>query len=164
MIYIHLPGLPPSENNAYFQLPKGSRVLTKAGKKYKADTIAHIVKHHATETRELKMDATIGGFLCFGFDNLYVKSWPKRGKNRFVKRDLLNCPKLLMDAITEATAIDDSQLCFGFTYKYPAESAETRIYLWNEDESNVGAQVLGAFAEIIGSGRPVQPDRAVPTL
>lgn len=152
MIYIQLPNLPPTENNAFFNLPKGGRKLTKAAEKYKADTVAHIVKHHATETGELKKDQAIGCFLCFGLPKFFTAGWPSKAKHRFVRQDVLNLPKLLIDAIVEATSIDDSQLCFANTYKYQSESPETRIYIWNEEGRNVGAQLLGAFAAIIGSG------------
>lgn len=164
MIYIHLKALPPSANTAYFNHPSGGRALTKAGKKYKSDVTQHIIRHHAAETKELKKNCAIGVLIAYGFSNLFTKSFPEKAKNRFTQQDVSNRAKLLHDAIVDATSIDDSQFCFDFAYKYQAPAPETRIYIWNEDEKNVGARLLSAFAELIGSGRTLQPNRAGTTL
>lgn len=153
MIYIVLPGLPPSSNNAYITLPTGGRTLSSDGKKYKKDVINHLVKHHAPELKQLKKDATIGCLIAYGFNNMYSKGWPKKADNRFRKNDLMNRPKLLQDAICEATSMDDSQICFDYKYKYSTETAQTTIYIWNEDDEHIGQRLLAAFTEIIGSAR-----------
>lgn len=149
MICIVLPSLPPSSNQAYFNHPAGGRALTKAATKYKKDVVAHIVKHHATETGQLRKDATIGCLIAYGFPELTNKGWPKKASTRYKKNDLANRPKLLQDAICEATAMDDSQICFDYKYKYQSEKAETRIYIWNEEDEPFGQRLLGAFDEIV---------------
>jgi Holliday junction resolvase RusA-like endonuclease len=161
MIYIVLDSLPPSANQAYFNLPSkkskkegegmevGGRVLTKAGKAYKQGVINHIAKHHGMQTQELRKDATISCLIAYGFPDMLSKGWPEKAKSRYRKNDLANRPKLLQDAISEATSMDDSQICFDFKYKYPSEKPQTTIYIWNEDEQPYGQRLLAAFDAII---------------
>ena len=151
MIYIVLNSLPPSSNQAYFNHPAGGRALTKAATKYKKDVIQHIVKHHATETGQLRKDVTIGCLIAYGFPDLINKGWPKKAKARYKKDDLANRPKLLQDAICEATSMDDSQICFDYKYKFKSEKPETHIYIWNEEDEPLGQRLLGAFHDIVRS-------------
>lgn len=169
MIYIKLDSLPPSANQAYFNLPSrrskkagkgggmvpGGRALTKAGKAYKETVVNHIVKHHGMQTQELKKDACISCFVAYGIPDMYNSGWPDEAKSRYKKIDLANFPKLLQDAICEATSMDDRQICFDYKYKYQSEKPETSIYIWNEDETPIGRQLLGVFASIIGGPRTV---------
>jgi Holliday junction resolvase RusA-like endonuclease len=148
MIFIELEGLPPTSNHAYIDTPHG-RVLTKAGKKYKADVVAHIVKYHAVQTKELAKEATIGCFVAYGMPNLLTAGWPKKAKHRYTKQDLTNFPKLLQDAIVEASAIDDSQICFDYKYKYQSQKAETKVWIWNEDHEPTGARLVHHFGFLI---------------
>jgi Holliday junction resolvase RusA-like endonuclease len=156
MIYIVMEGLPPSSNQAYWDNPAGGRVLTKAGKKYKADVVQHILKNHAHETQELAKDVTIGCVLFFGFPDLFTKGWPKTAKSRYKKQDVENRPKLLLDAIMEATAMDDSQICIHNKVKYQSDRPLTTIYIWDEDKQPIGRELLAAFNTIVRRPRPVQ--------
>lgn len=164
MIYIVLEGLPPSSNTAYINLPprkkegskgfdRGGRVLSPEGKKYKKDVINFLVKNHGPELKQLKKDATIGCLIAYGFSEMLSKGWPDKAQNRFRKNDLMNRPKLLQDAIAEATSMDDSQICFDFKYKYQTDVERTTIYIWNEDDEPIGNQLFAAFSSIIGSAR-----------
>jgi Holliday junction resolvase RusA-like endonuclease len=150
VIYIYLDSLPPSSNTAYYNNPKAGRVLTKSGKKYKLDVVQHIVKNHAHQTQELEKNSSIGALIAYGFPNLLNKNFPDKSKERFKRVDVNNRSKLLIDAVKEATAIDDSQICYDFEYKYHSEKEETHIWVWNEDKNNVGGQILRAFAQIAG--------------
>lgn len=162
MIYIQLPSLPPSANQAYFNLPskktdkgfqRGGRALTKAGKAYKEEVVNHIVKHHGMQTQQLKKNVAISCLIAYGFPNMFTQGFPDKAKHRFTIQDLANRPKLLQDAICEATVIDDSQICFDFKYKYQSQEPETRIWIWNEDEEPIGQRLLGAFSQIVGYTR-----------
>jgi len=175
MIYIILNSLPPSSNQAYFNLParkgakgegviRGGRALTKAGSAYKKEVINHIAKNHGMQTQQLKKDAAIGCLIAYGFPDMYSKGWPKNAISKYRKNDLANRPKLLQDAIVEATSIDDSQICFDYKYKYLSAEPQTTIYIWNEDEEPFGQQLIAAFGAIIGSARQVQSNGAVPAL
>jgi Holliday junction resolvase RusA-like endonuclease len=167
MIVITLEGLPPSSNQAYVNQPsrkgreggmvRGGRMLTQAGKAYKAEVIQHIVKNHAHQTRELRKDATIGCFIAYGFHDLINSGWPKKAAWRYKKSDLTNRAKLLQDAIVEATAMDDSQICFDYQYKYQSEQPMTTVYIWNEDDDPIGQRVLQSFAAILRGPTAVQP-------
>lgn len=166
MIYIVLKGLPPSANHAYITLPskpgkngkgmqRGGRVLSQEGKKYKKDVVNHLVKHHGPELKQLAKDATIGCLIAYGFPEMLTKGWPDKAENRFRKNDLMNRPKLLQDAIVEATSMDDSQICFDYKYKYQADEEQTTIYIWNEDNEPYGARLLSTFSSLIGCPRQV---------
>lgn len=159
MIRIVLDNLPPSSNNAYINLPaktkkggkgvqRGGRVLSDEGKKYKKMVIDHLVKHHAPQLKVLRKNATIGCLIAYGFPEMYSKGFPDKAENRFRKNDLANRPKLLQDAIVEATSMDDSQICFDYKYKFPSEKPQTVVYIWNEDDEPIGARLLSAFAAI----------------
>lgn len=164
MIVIVKLGLPPSSNQAYFNHPSGGRALTKAGTAYKKDVTNYIVKNHATQTGQLKKDKAVGMLVALGFTDLFNKGWPKTAKTRYKRIDLDNRYKLLQDAIFEATAIDDSQICFDFHYKYAAEEALTTIYIWNEEEEPIGQRLLSAFGSLMGPPPELQPNRAVSTV
>lgn len=173
MIYIVMEGLPPSSNQAYFNMPskktkegmkRGGRVLTRAGEAYKREVVQYIVKNHGHQTRELRKDATIGCFIAYGFPDMMNSGWPKEAQWRYKKNDLANRPKLLQDAICEATAMDDSQICFDYKYKYQSETPLTTIWIWNEDEDNVGQRILEAFGAILRGAPALQSQRAVSTL
>lgn len=155
MIYIVMKGVPPSANKAYWDNPKGGRILTTAGKAYKRDTVQYIVKNHANQTRELRKNATISCLIAYGFHNMMNMTWPEKADWRYKRLDLSNRAKLLQDAIVEATAIDDSQICFDFSYKYHAEEDLTTIYIWNEDEEPFGQRLLASFESIIRGPRPL---------
>lgn len=149
MIYIVMEGLPPSSNQAYWDKPNGGRILTKAGAKYKKDVVQHILKNHAMETQQLAKDVTIGCLLCFGFPDLFNEGWPKKAKSRYKRQDVENRPKLLIDAIKEATSMDDSQICFHNKYKYKSEKPQTTVYIWDEDKEPFGQRLLTHFGELI---------------
>lgn len=164
MIYIVLNSLPPSSNNAYINLPpapakggkgkrRGGRVLSPEGKSYKKDVINHLIKNHGPELKQLRKDATIGCLVAYGFPEMLTKGWPDKAENRFRKNDLMNRPKLLQDAIVEATSMDDSQICFDYKYKYQSEAAQTTIYIWNEDDEPLGARLLAAFTSLAAGTR-----------
>jgi|SRR5688572_18137476 len=166
MICIVLDSLPPTSNQAYFNMPskksakgkgmeRGGRVLTSAGKAYKKEVINHIVKHHGMQTQQLKKDATISCMIAYGFPDLINKGWPDKAEWRYKRNDLMNRPKLLQDAIVEATSMDDSQICFDFKYKYQSDTPKTTIYIWNEDDEPFGRQLLAAFTAIINVARPL---------
>lgn len=155
MIYIILESLPPSVNQAYWNNPKGGRVLTKAGKAYKADVTNYLVKHHATDLKQLKKNAALGVLVALGFPDMLTNGFPDKAKHRFTRLDIDNRSKLLMDAIVEATSIDDSQFLYDFKYKYHSDRPQTIIYLWNEDGERIGQQLLGSFAQIAGYTRAV---------
>ena len=45
----------------------------------------------------------------FYFETIINKGWPTKAKSRYKKFDVANREKLLLDALSKATAVDDSQ-------------------------------------------------------
>jgi Holliday junction resolvase RusA-like endonuclease len=150
MIYIVLDSLPPSSNQAYFNHPAGGRALTKAATAYKKEVTNFIVKHHAHETLQLEKNAALGCYIFYGFPEIFNKGWPKKAKTRYKHVDLENRPKLLLDAIVEATSMDDSQIFFDSKMKYHSEKPQTHVYIWNEEKEQIGSQLLEFFKSFIG--------------
>ena len=140
MIHIHVPGLPPTTNHAYFDLVTGKgkkkivkRVLTTEGRAYKAQTTAYIVEHYPTVLNMFKPNTPYGYIVQLCFPNLLNKTWPEEAKTRYKKLDVTNRSKLFEDALAEACAIDDSAFLTARYDKAPGEEA-TNIWLWNMEE------------------------------
>ena len=159
MIYIHLPFLPPTVNNAYETIPKrrigkkmvgGGRRLTKEGKAFKRELAQHILEHHAMETGQIGAIAGIGIWVSVGFPDLLNKGYPEKAKTRYKKKDALNRRKVLDDGLSEVLAFDDSQIIFDNTTKYLSQVEETRIWMWDEEVEAIGARLTQAFASLAG--------------
>lgn len=140
MIYMHVPGLPPSTNHAYFDLVTGKgkkkivkRVLTTEGRAYKAKTTAYIVEHYPTLLNAFKPNTPYGYIVQLVFPDLLNKTWPEKAQTRYKRLDATNRAKLFEDALAEALSIDDSTfLSVRFDKKEGPEA--TNIWLWNMDE------------------------------
>lgn len=110
MIFMHHPGLPPSANNAYVNLPHGGRRLNKEGEKYKHETLAYIVRNYRRELMIFKPNVPYLMVMSFYFDAIENAGWAtKTAKTRYKKFDATNRPKLLEDVLKDAAGIDDSQ-------------------------------------------------------
>jgi len=166
MIYVELPGLPLTDNHAYFTLPKrrkadgkkasGGRALTKAGKEYKLNVRNAIIKSHPSALREIRKNSTVGIVIALGFTDIYNKGYPNETSTRYKRQDVLNRTKLLNDAIGDAVSYDDSQIVIsGPHWKYEAQREETKFYIWNEDDFPIGRALVDTFAKLIGFPRPV---------
>lgn len=140
MIHIAIPGLPPTDNNAYFNLVKGKgkkksfiRALTEEGRRYKTETTAYIVSHYPTEIRIFKPNMPYGYIVQLFFPNLLNKTWPDDAQNRYKRLDVINRSKLFQDAFAEACGVDDSVF---LSCRYDKAEGEeyTHIYVWNMEE------------------------------
>jgi len=140
MIYISIPGLPPSTNTAYIDIVIGKgrsrsikRVLTKEGKAYKTKTTAYIVEHYPTLLTMFKPNTPYGYIVQLVFPNLLNKTWPAEAKTRYKKLDATNRSKLFEDAMAEAFGVDDSVF---LTTRYDKIQGEeqTNIWVWNMEE------------------------------
>lgn len=110
MIKLYHPGLPPSLNNAYINLPRGGRRLSKDGEKYKNETIAFLSRTYRRELMLLKKDTPYLVVMTFYFDNIENEGWATgKAKSRYKKFDATNRPKLLEDVLKDASGTDDSQ-------------------------------------------------------
>lgn len=137
MIYLSIPGLPPSSNHAYFNRGK-YRVLTKVGEKYKNETTAHLAQVYRKELMIFKPQ--VGFMLLFRFwsSELYNRNYKPGGKtNRYKKFDGANLLKLLEDCLAKVGGIDDSQTLTSIWQKKHAPTVEeekTEIWAWNIEE------------------------------
>lgn len=110
MIFLYHPGLPPSANNAYVNLPHGGRRLSKEGEKYKNETLAFFARTYRKELLTFKKNTPYLVAMTFFFDALETKGWASgKAESRYKKFDATNRPKLLEDVLKDAAGIDDSQ-------------------------------------------------------
>lgn len=137
MIYLSVPGLPPSSNHAYFNLPKGGRALTKEGKKYKNETIAHLAQNYRKELMYFKKDISYQIIFRFTCQAIQTQNWKPGSKlNRYKKFDGGNLTKLLEDCLKDAGGIDDSQTLISAWQKKQGLPEKTEIYAWNLEEEH----------------------------
>lgn len=144
MIHLHVPSIPISANNAYLTMLKRKgkksvpmRVLTKEGRRYKAETKTHLARRYPKEMQYFKPDKPYVLVILFVFSerkHLYNETWPDMAKSRYKKLDVGNRLKLFEDALCEATSIDDSHhWCVTVRKEHGPEDA-THVWVWNEED------------------------------
>lgn len=143
MIYLYLHGLPPSSNNAYFNLPRGGRALTKEGKRYLTETKVTLVR----DFREaiMQFEANVPYLVAIRLTVLQLENatWPQAAKTRYKRFDASNRVKLLEDALKDAGGIDDSQHMTVLINKVAGANELTEIWAWNlEKEQSPFDQLL----------------------
>lgn len=151
MIYMNFPGIPPSDNHAYFTLMSGrgnkrhvKRVLTKVGRAYKTELSTGIVQRYAQELPMFKPNTPYGYLVQLYIGTLLNITWPEKAESRYKKLDALNRSKLLQDTMGEAFGIDDSQF-MSCRFDKISGPDHTHIYVWNlelEDPYSKLAEVL----------------------
>lgn len=139
MIKLVIPSIPPSSNNAYFSKGK-MRVLTKEGRKYKNETVAHLATHYRQELMIFKPNHRYQFHFQFFVENVQNKLWKPGGKvNRYKKFDGANLTKLLEDCLADAGGYDDSQT-FTSTWQKkqaaPDQPEQTRVWAWDLEEEH----------------------------
>lgn len=135
MIHLVIPSIPPSSNHAYFH--RGPvRTLTTIGRKYKAETTAHLAQSYRKELMLFRPNVSYQFFFVFHVEHLETKNYKPGGKvNRFKKFDGGNLTKLLEDCIADAGAFDDSQTTTSTWCKKQGMPEHTEIWAWClEDE------------------------------
>ena len=98
---------PPSANRLYVRTRRVGTILSKEARKFKADALVQLTKEWMFSPKPEK-DEAYRLTLLFYFPKIETSGWPKRAKNRFVKRDVSNLIKVLEDVIAQATGVDDS--------------------------------------------------------
>lgn len=136
MIYLTIPGLPLSSNEAYGHRGK-IRYLTSKGKKYKNETTAFLAQKYRKELMAFKKDAPFQLHFRF-WSNIYTKNWkPGSPLNRYKKFDGANLTKLLEDVLAAVGGYDDSQTLTSTWQKMQLlenEKEHTEIWAWNLGE------------------------------
>lgn len=144
MIHLQFPWLPPSVNNLYQDsffkaggVLKSRRSLSPEGKRFKKETLAHLVKGYQPQLRLFKKNVPYLFYYRFITTDLMNKTWPKTAENRYKKFDASNLVKVLEDVIVEASGVDDSNYLTVISEKRKGPKEETHIWIWNlEEEGN----------------------------
>jgi Holliday junction resolvase RusA-like endonuclease len=113
--------MPPSDNKIYWNAPHGGRVLTTAGVKYKRgvnNRVSALIAASDTGGADFIPCVRYEIRIRVYFDAIEFKTWNpddptgKKGgaKTRFVKTDVGNRQKLLVDAVMSAIGIDDKHI------------------------------------------------------
>jgi len=141
MIHFQIPGLPPSSNNAYFNLPRGGRSLTAAGKKFKNETKTFLAQRYMKALAELKPNQPYLVYIRLYFDGLTTTTYgkPKGAESRYKKVDASNRVKLLEDVLKDITNVDDSNTMTLIVTKRlvdrgPAAKERTEVFMWNTEQ------------------------------
>lgn len=155
MIFMQVPGLPPTTNHAYYDVVKVvagrkgqkkyvvSRRLTDEGEAYKRGVSTYLSKNYSVEMQIMRPDEPLGLALLLDFPGMYNKGWPNKAKTRYKKLDVSNRVKLLEDAIVHAGGIDDSSFMIVIPAKREGPE-QTSIWIWNIDEEGLIPHALSA--------------------
>lgn len=133
MVRFEIPGLPPSSNNAYFNLPKGGRTLTRVGKKYKHETSAFLARQYPKELQYFRPNEPYLVAVRLTFTGLQNKTWgrEKGAENRYKKLDATNRTKLLEDVLAAVTGVDDSSTMTFVIQKCEGSEEKTEVRMWS---------------------------------
>lgn len=159
MIYLCLPGIPPSANNAYLTV-NHMRVLTKGGRKYKNELKSYVARHYPEELKIFVKDepyVILVEFVFKGRDSLMSKTWPDKAADKYKKVDVTNRVKLFEDVLAEATGIDDRHnftVCA--TKRWDRDHEMTNVWVWRGYED--------PLHELLQNLRSAQSYGALPAL
>lgn len=138
MIHLSIPSLPPSVNDVYMTITarKGGqritlRPLTPAGRKYKKETLAHLVKKHQPQLLQMKPDTPYVLFIRLTVANLTNKGWAKRTASRYKRYDVSNHFKTLEDCLVDASGVDDTNFLIVAGEKVQGDVEKSDVYIWN---------------------------------
>lgn len=135
MIRLEIPWLPPSSNHAYFNLPRGGRSLSDAGKEFLARTKAHLVQKYPQQMTAFVKNKPFLMLFRFFFEELENKGFVGgKAKSRYKIFDGGNRTKLLEDALKDAGGIDDSQTITSIWQKMKGAPEKTLIWVWSVEE------------------------------
>lgn len=99
--------MPPSDNKLYFNGPYGKRVLSTEGRRYKRKVSGLVATAAAGASRDFQQNVPYEIRLTVYLERIEYKTWTAR---RYIKTDVGNRQKLIIDAITEAIGVDDSHI------------------------------------------------------
>jgi hypothetical protein len=142
VIALSLPGLPPSANHAYFNIPRGGRALTREGRAYKIGAIAHLAQNFRREMLLFKKNTPYLFFVRFFCEEVENKTYPASARNRYKKVDGSNRLKLLEDALKDAAGIDDSQAMLTCWHKAHGTPERTLIWVWDLEAESTPLDAL----------------------
>lgn len=132
-VHLHLATMPPSVNRLYSNGAFGKRTLSAEGRQFKAAARMELLS-------QLTGAETINGqhwqsiTICFQFEHLLTKT--KKAKSRFVRIDVHNFEKVLIDLLAEVFNIDDS--CFSEVHLYKTEGTPAGVDILVEEIEHAG--------------------------
>jgi len=144
MIYMKIPSIPISLNNAYFTVMKKQgkknipiRVLTNEGKIYKSETSAYISQNYPSELAKFKKNRPYLVYFRLSM-KILNDGWPGKAQNRYKRSDVGNRHKLIEDVLAEVTGLDDSQNLVIIAEKRQLEEPEpyTEIIVWDMEKDD----------------------------
>jgi len=135
--------VPPSDNQIYWNNPRGGRVLRSAAKAYKRKVkkiIAELIavadggfypRHTGEMPPDFVPNVPYEIFIRVYLKAVENKSWgTKRSpKARYKKADIGNRQKLVIDAVTEAIGIDDSHIMKEVLRKMESPDERTTVLI-----------------------------------
>ena len=145
MITFHLPWLPPTDNNAYENIPVrmfrgkhvgGGRRLSEEGRTFKVELTNYLARTYIQELREFKKNTRYVVWCIFYFDALVNKGWPNKTDTRYKKIDATNRSKLMLDTIAELTGCDDSTY-FDVVFSKREGTERTEVTMWDAETEEV---------------------------
>ena len=131
MIRLELPWVPISSNRAYFNLRTGGRMLSKDGKKFKAESSAHLAQKYPQQLVFFKPDVPYVVMMRYFFEAVENK---KGAKERFKRIDVDNRTKLLQDVLSEVGGFNDAQIMTAIGDKRQGFPERTVVWAWNLEE------------------------------
>ncbi len=134
MIWIGIPGLPPTSNHAYQTLKSGRRVLAEEGRAYLAQTPAFIAQHYREELLLVRKNVPLALAFRFTFLQLQNKTWQSGTETRYKRLDVGNRLKLCEDAWKAAAGADDSQHITLALKKQEGPEELTEIWVWDLEQ------------------------------
>lgn len=134
MIWMAVPGLPPSSNNAYITTRSGHRALSQEGERYKTQTPAHFARHFREEMMFFRKNVPLVLAVRLTFLELENKTWPTKAEARYKILDTGNRLKLLEDALKDAAGVDDSQNFIVALQKKAGPEELTEVWFWDLEQ------------------------------
>lgn len=127
--------LPPTDNQIYFNHPRGGRRLSDKARSYKNVVKAAVVPLAATSTHDFQTNVPYEMIIKVFLEATENKGyWEGKTVNRYKKVDSTNRVKLVADAIAEAIGIDDCHI-FRTTVVKNEDPDEPRLVVtWREQE------------------------------
>jgi hypothetical protein len=108
MIYMYVPYMAPSVNEAYF-VRGGRKHITKTGESFKRNVSVYLTQNYPKEMCFFEKNVPyLIAIRCF-FKKLQNDGWPKKTQVRYKTLDASNRLKLTEDAFKTAVGVDDSQ-------------------------------------------------------
>lgn len=159
MIALALPSLPPSSNHAYVNNGFGGRTLSAAGRRYKREAVAHLVRNYPSDLLFFEKNTPYLIYVRFYFDAVENKGWPAKTKNRYKEIDVTNRVKLFEDALKDAAGISDAQHLLVLSEKRQGSPERTEVFAWRLDKESTPIDELLRLQ--LGS---VQRHRALPAV